>query len=440
MNQTSPASVRAVGNLNVVPFTHPQGCRSYLIVNRSSNDALAVDVHLDLVHDIAERVKAGGWKLRYVVDTHTHADHPSGSRDLAALFKADRVSHEKGQHAGTTVHPRDGEMLRLGDASVIVRHAPGHTPDHMILVADGMVFSGDSLLIGGVARTDFLGGDAGVLFDALYSIIVRLPDSSVVFPGHDYQGRTESTVGNEKQDNPWLKIHDRADFIRKLTANPPPRPANMDVLLRMNREGVDIPATLSAVEAAQFVAEGGTGSVIDVRTGAEFEGEHIPGSRIIPMDQIESRADEVRSVPAPRLLLCQTGARAAIVHKSLMKLHVAGTSVIQGGLIAYSQAGGSTVKGATRLSLERQVRIAAGALVLTGVTLGFLAHPGFFGLSAFVGAGLMFAGITDWCGMGILLSKMPWNQSSLASAQSLSGGCSASLPSACSAGAPPPST
>lgn len=433
-------AVRAIGAFDVVPFAHPQGCRGYLLADRISKEALGLDVHLDVVQDMAERVKTEGWTLRYVVDTHTHADHPSGSRDLAARFNASRVAHDKGHHAGVTINPNDGDVLRLGNATVTVRHAPGHTPDHMVLLTDGLFFSGDSLFIGGVARTDFLGGDAGQLFDSLRSLLAKLPDETVLFPGHDYQGRTDSTVGREKRENAWLRIQDRTEFVRKLTANPPPKPANMDDLLRLNREGVDIPETLSATEASRLVAAGGARSVIDVRTGAEFEGEHIAGSQLIPMDQIEARSDEVRAVPAPRLLLCQTGTRAAIVRKALSKMNIAGLSVIDGGIVAYARAGGITEKGKARMSLERQVRIAAGGLVLTGVTLGFLVNRGFFGLSAFVGAGLMFAGITDWCGMGILLSKMPWNQSSHAGATSSGGNCAASLPSACSAGAPPTSS
>jgi len=78
--------MRSIGSMHVVPFAHPQGCRGYLLADQSSKEALALDVHLDFVHDMAERVKAEAWKLRYVVDTHTHADHPSGAGDIASRF------------------------------------------------------------------------------------------------------------------------------------------------------------------------------------------------------------------------------------------------------------------------------------------------------------------------------------------------------------------
>ncbi len=431
--------MRMIGNMHVVVFAHPQGCRGYLLADPASKEALALDVHLDLVHAMAERVKAEGWKVLYVVDTHTHADHPSGAGAFAARFKAVRIAHEKAHHVGVAVHPKDGEKLRLGKLEVTVRHAPGHTPDHMVLTADGAFFSGDSLFIGGVARTDFMGADAGQLFDSIHALTDGLPGETVLFPGHDYQKRTESTLAKERSENPWLRLGNRADFARELTANPPPRPANMDDLLRLNREGVDIPATVSAAEAARFVEAGGAVSVIDVRTDAEFAGEHIHGSHHIRVDQVAARVDEVRAVPAPRLLLCQSGRRATLAKKTLEALHVAGLSVVEGGIGAYVAAGGGAVKDKAVISLERQVRIAAGSLVLLGVLAGAFIQPAFLILSGFVGAGLIFAGVTDWCGMGLLIARMPWNRVNAANAAPVAGGnCAASISGTCAVGAPPP--
>jgi glyoxylase-like metal-dependent hydrolase (beta-lactamase superfamily II) len=434
----TPEAPKTVGALQVIPFAHPQGCRGYLVADPASGEAMAVDVHLDLVEAMAARVEAAGWRLAYVVDTHTHADHPSGAGVLAPRFGATRIAHEKAQHRGAERHPADGEEIRLGAVPVTVRHAPGHTPDHIVLATDAAVWSGDTLLIGGVARTDFLGGDAGQLFDSLQRLLADLPAETVLYPGHDYEGRIESTIGREKGENPWLQIKDRASFVKQLTANPPPRPANMDDLLRLNREGVDIPEALPVAEAIARVRAGGAGSVIDVRTGAEVEGEHVAGSRHIPLDQVKARADEVRATPAPRLLLCGSGVRAATARKQLAALHVGGLSVVEGGIKAWAAAGGETVKGRKRMSLERQVRIVAGCIVATGTLLGLTVHRGFLALPLFVGCGLVFAGITDWCGMGLLLARMPWNRAGSGATGPAGGGtCAASAPSgACAAGKP----
>ena len=158
---------------------------------------------------------------------------------------------------------------------------------------------------------------------------------------------------------------------------------------------------------------------------------------LIPLDELEARLDEVRAVPAPRLLLCRSGGRAARAKQALEKHHVGGLTVVEGGIGAYAAAGGKTVKGKAVISLERQVRIAAGSLVLLGVAGGVLVHPAFLILSGFVGAGLIFAGVTDWCGMGLLLARMPWNRVAVTGAGAAAGGtCAASLPGACSAGSP----
>lgn len=433
--ETRHAADSSIGALTVLPLLHPQGCRTYVLADPASRQAMAIDVHLDFVDAVAELVKQHGWSLPYVVDTHTHADHPSGSAALAERCSSTRIAHAKSQHRGVSRHPADGDTLHLGDVAVTVRHAPGHTPDHIVLLAEGAVFAGDTLLIGGVARTDFLGGDAGELFDSLHRVLDDLPDETIVFPGHDYQGRLRTTLGEERRSNAWFRMTDRSDFVRQLRANAPPRPANMDDLLRLNREGVAIPASISAAEAIRLVEAGGATSVIDVRTGGEFDGEHIRGSRLVPLDQIVQRADEVRATPAPRLLLCRVGNRAEMARQALAKLHVGGLTVVDGGLEAYRQASGELEIGKGMISIERQVRIGAGAMVIAGVALGIWVHPALLGLAAFVGMGLMFAGITDWCGMGLLLAKAPWNRGKTASEAGVATACAAAPPS-CAASSP----
>ncbi|NOT29592.1 MAG: DUF2892 domain-containing protein [Planctomycetes bacterium] len=428
---------QATHDLVVVPFHHPQGCRSYLAVDPDSRRAIAIDPHLDLVDKLEERVRREGWTVAFVLDTHTHADHPSGSAELAARLASVRVAHELARHRGVALHPSDGQELPLGRQRARVFHAPGHTPDHLVVELGGALFSGDTLLIGAVARTDFLGGDAGQLYDTLQRLIRLLPAETVLYPGHDYEGRTRSSLADEQRSNPWLAIREREAFARELSRGAPPRPANMDDLLRLNREGTPIPTTVPAVELVARLGGGGAASVIDVRTGAEYESEHVDGSRWVPLGELVERADEIRAVPAPRMLLCRTGARASVARRELEALGISGLTVIEGGLEALRTAGLATVRGRARMSLERQVRIAAGSLVLAGVALGALVHPALFGLSGAVGAGLVFAGVTDWCGMGLLLARMPWNKARGPLSQIPSGGCAAA-PAAggCSASAP----
>lgn len=154
--------------------------------------------------------------------------------------------------------------------------------------------------------------------------------------------------------------------------------------------------------------------VIDVRTPAEFQQVHVGSAINVPLDTLTPKTLK-EALPLveerPFYILCRSGARADIAASKLDSAGVSDGVVVTGGTVAWKAAGFPVVEGPGKvISLERQVRIAAGALVLTGVLLSYFVHAYFIGLSAFVGAGLVFAGITDWCGMGILLGKAPWNQ------------------------------
>lgn len=159
--------------------------------------------------------------------------------------------------------------------------------------------------------------------------------------------------------------------------------------------------------------KGGMIELVDVRTPVEFREVHVEFARNVPLDRIDPgvvMASRSGSTDEPLYLICRSGSRG---RQACEKFHAAGfTNVVnvEGGTLACIDAGLPVVRGKKAMSLERQVRIAAGSLVLLGVLLGWLAHPVFIGLSAFVGGGLIFAGLTDTCGMGMLLARMPWNQ------------------------------
>jgi rhodanese-related sulfurtransferase len=167
-------------------------------------------------------------------------------------------------------------------------------------------------------------------------------------------------------------------------------------------------------EVARLRAAGRPFELIDVRTPAEYAAVHAEGARLVPLDALEPRAAlAARQSPgdAPVFLICRSGARAAKACEAFAAAGVAGVSIVDGGTDAWERAGLPVVRGPGRvISLERQVRIAAGTLVLVGAALALAVHPLFIALSAFVGAGLVFAGVTDWCGMGLMLARMPWNQ------------------------------
>ncbi len=167
--------------------------------------------------------------------------------------------------------------------------------------------------------------------------------------------------------------------------------------------------TVSPAQLHSVLANGQC-NLVDVRTPAEFRELHVRGAVNVPLDRLS--ADDVPQPHGdePLYVICQKGSRGA---QACAKLTAAGRQNVvnvEGGTLACREAGLPVVVGKQTMSLERQVRIAAGALVLLGVALGFAVHPAIYLLAAFVGAGLVFAGVTDTCGMGMLLARMPWNQ------------------------------
>jgi rhodanese-related sulfurtransferase len=168
--------------------------------------------------------------------------------------------------------------------------------------------------------------------------------------------------------------------------------------------------SISTIELHQKILAGGPLRLLDVRTPAEFAGAHIPQAVLEPLDALDP-ATLTKTSGEDLYVICQSGTRA---RSAIKKLEAAGLSrcvLVDGGMTEWLKAGFAVERhGGAIISLERQVRIAAGALVLAGILPGVLVSPLFLLLSAFVGGGLVFAGITDKCGMGMLLARMPWNQ------------------------------
>lgn len=154
--------------------------------------------------------------------------------------------------------------------------------------------------------------------------------------------------------------------------------------------------------------------LIDVRTPAEHAELHVPGVHLMPLDRLDATrlaGTNGFKKDAPVYVLCRSGSRATQAAEKLEKEGFAQPCVVEGGTLAWAEAGLPVNRsGSKTMSLERQVRISAGAIVLTGVLLAQFVNPAFMWLSGFVGAGLMFAGITDTCAMGMLIAKLPWNQ------------------------------
>jgi selenocysteine lyase/cysteine desulfurase/glyoxylase-like metal-dependent hydrolase (beta-lactamase superfamily II)/rhodanese-related sulfurtransferase len=209
-------------------------CLTWLVANRKTGDAMIVDPVRDKVPTYIDRLRKENLTLRYTVETHTHADHLSGSRALKDLTGARMLMSPSATAPCVDVHVAEGEGWSLGDLPVEVLETPGHTEDSMCLRVGDHVFTGDLLLVGGAGRTDLPGGDAGSCWRSLERL-KRLPLHTRVHPAHSYGGGPLSTIGAEIARNPALRYADAAAFIAEAEQGLTPPPWDIDETLAANR-------------------------------------------------------------------------------------------------------------------------------------------------------------------------------------------------------------
>jgi glyoxylase-like metal-dependent hydrolase (beta-lactamase superfamily II)/rhodanese-related sulfurtransferase len=304
------------------------GCASYFVASRQSHEAAVVDPALDGAPYEA-LLKERDFRLRYVIDTHVHADHVSGGRRLAAAHGAELCLHESAQVTYPFRPLHDGEELPLGQLRLQILHTPGHRPELIsILVVNpprspepSMVLTGDSMLVGDVGRPDFGGGDAAAQYESLTRLL-RLPDWVAVFPGHfegpcgaGMCGRPSTTIGFERLYNPLLHL-DRTHFVDNLVQHVPARPLNMIAIEATNRGRADMAwAMLTSTPPVEEIGiddleqRHGEAFLLDVREPAEYAHGHVPGAVNVPQAELASRLDEIPR-DRPIATICQSGSRS----------------------------------------------------------------------------------------------------------------------------------
>ena len=207
---------------------------TYLLFDEATRDAVIIDpVDEQLDRDLAA-LRQYGLRLCWTVETHVHADHISGSGMLA-----EHAGAKTAAPAGCGIHTaamqlQHGDVLRFGGEQLLALHTPGHTAGSMCFVWRDQVFTGDTLLIQGCGRTDFQSGSADAMFHSITQVVFALPDSTTVWPGHDYQGRTHSTIGAEKSGNPRISGKTEAQFVEIMDNLHLPRPKRMDEVVPVN--------------------------------------------------------------------------------------------------------------------------------------------------------------------------------------------------------------
>ena len=202
-------------------FRVERGCLGYVVADPDTRTAAIVDPEVEMVEPILDYVFEHGLKPVYVVDTHTHADHVSGARELKAKTTARIVMHEKAPATCVDVRVEDGDRLHLGVFSIKFLHTPGHAKDLVSVTLPGRVLTADALLIGSCGRTDLPNGNAVRQYHTLYYTYRALPDELLVYPGHDYEGRERSTLGEEKESNPKMLFATEEEFVEYMERENP---------------------------------------------------------------------------------------------------------------------------------------------------------------------------------------------------------------------------
>jgi glyoxylase-like metal-dependent hydrolase (beta-lactamase superfamily II)/rhodanese-related sulfurtransferase len=302
------------------------GCLSYLIGCGRAGEAIVIDPGRDRVDDYLRVARRKGLRITRIVETHTHADHISGHRDLAALTRAPILLHRASSAVFDHETLQDGDELRIGDVRLRVLHTPGHTPDSIcLLVTDGergaepwFVLTGDTLFVGDVGRPD-LGGEraAGDLWESLQAALLPLPDSVEVYPAHGagslcgraMSSKSASTIGFERRFNPALRAGSKAEFVDLVMQGLPPKPPSFATIVGKNQGVIPLvaakPRPYTARETWEAVQRGAC--VLDLRDPGTYGEGHVPGALNVWIEspQFADRVSWFVPAGAPLILLAQ---------------------------------------------------------------------------------------------------------------------------------------
>jgi glyoxylase-like metal-dependent hydrolase (beta-lactamase superfamily II)/rhodanese-related sulfurtransferase len=301
-------------------------CKTYLVACAQTRKALLVDPVRDNISRYLAFMAYHQLTLDAIVDTHTHADHPTGSFQLKELTGARLVMHRRAPAPAVDEHVEQGGSVCVGGITLEVLHTPGHTPDSISLYAGDRVFTGDVLLIGGTGRADFAGGDAGQQYDSITERLFALPDETLVYPAHDYRGNTHSTIAHEKRHNPRIMGRTRAQYIALMASLNFPMPEKIQEVLQPNQSAIEDDRAnfpdlaqlnrvrqLTAGEVSALLVAPHPPLVLDVRETGEYHGSlgHIPGSMFIPLRELATRIAELEPHrDRPIIAVCRSGVRS----------------------------------------------------------------------------------------------------------------------------------
>lgn len=328
---------------------------TYLIADAETREAALIDPVLETVDRDLRLVEELDLKLKYILDTHIHADHITGAGEIRKRTNVKTGVSVQAQVDCVDMALKDGDVITLGNKKISVLSTPGHTNTCLSYLFENRVFTGDALLIRGCGRTDFQQGSSEKLFESVRGKLFQLPDETQVFPGHDYRGQTASTIGTEKKWNTRLKESiSRDEFVKimsELKLDHPKKihealPANMAcgksreirVLHPQMVDGVpevsvdDVYLHQADIQSQKLV-------VVDVRNSDEFIGElgHIEKAKLITLgdelNQFLQKGDRNQEI----VFICRSGGRSGEATQLSVKLGYKKTANMIGGMIRWNE-------------------------------------------------------------------------------------------------------
>lgn len=317
-------------------FEKESSTYTYLLADADTKEAVIIDPVIETVDRDVKFIEELGLKLKYVLDTHVHADHISASGEIR-----NRTGAEIGVSAAydmtcPDLRLEEGQEIKFGALTIKVLHTPGHTHGCLTYTLENMAFTGDALLIGGCGRTDFQNGSSEDLFSSVREKLFKLPDETIVFPAHDYKGFTKSSIGFEKCFNSRLNLSiSKDDFIAIMANLHLTYPKKIDEAVPANVAcGLPIP-TISPEVLREKLSEV---QIIDVRNEDEFSGElgHIQGAELITLgktlDEKLNFLDRYKQI----VFVCRSGKRSALATKLAIEKGFKNVFNLQGGMINWN--------------------------------------------------------------------------------------------------------
>lgn len=331
------------------------GCQSYLIGCGDACVGALIDPEVRKIDRYRALAAQHGVRIQYIIDTHTHADHFSASKQLSEILGMPVVAHRNSPAPYIDLRVDEGDVIKVGNIRLTVLHTPGHTRDAICLVGSDRVFTGDTLLIGATGRTDLPGGDPEQLHDSLFNKLLKLDPGLRVYPAHVYKGSSCSTIEEELRSNPRLQKRDRGEFVEMMRTLSLSMPEHLTEALRVNMSGgvsvaqllneaaAEVPF-MSMDEVKRRVETGANDFIVlDVRERDAFDAAHIPSAKHLPRGQLELRVNEALPDPTLRIVTCcEFGKVSTLAAATLRRLGFTRAVALDGGMKAWKEKGYQT--------------------------------------------------------------------------------------------------